>query len=58
MLPQPFSLVRLVVPLSGGTSYKLNLPKKILAANFWSVTCYDAENSSGLDIRGGSLLSN
>ncbi len=37
------------VPLSGGKNYQLRLPPKIPAANFWSVTLYDAENSSGLD---------
>ncbi|MDM0107004.1 DUF1254 domain-containing protein [Variovorax sp. J22R24] len=36
------------VPLSGGSSYKLNLPPNIPAANFWSVTLYEAENGSGL----------
>lgn len=36
-------------PLSGGASYSLKLPPNIPAANFWSVTLYDAENSSGLD---------
>jgi hypothetical protein len=36
------------VPLSGGSSYRLNLPKDIPAANFWSVTLYEAENASGL----------
>jgi len=35
-------------PLSGGTSYRLNLPPNIPAANFWSVTLYEAENASGL----------
>jgi hypothetical protein len=35
-------------PLSGGSSYRLNLPAKIPAANFWSVTLYEAENASGL----------
>jgi hypothetical protein len=35
-------------PLSGGSNYRLNLPPKIPTANFWSVTLYDAENSSGL----------
>lgn len=35
-------------PLSGGSSYKINLPPKIPAANFWSVTLYEAENASGL----------
>ena len=37
------------VPLSGGKSYKLHLPPNVPAANFWSVTLYEAENSSGLD---------
>ena len=35
-------------PLSGDKNYRLNLPPKIPAANFWSVTLYDAENSSGV----------
>lgn len=35
-------------PLSGGRSYRLNLPADIPAANFWSVTLYAAENGSGL----------
>ena len=35
-------------PLSGGSSYRLTLPPKIPAKIFWSVTLYDAENSSGL----------
>jgi hypothetical protein len=35
-------------PLSGGTSYRVNLPPNIPAANFWSVTLYEAENASGL----------
>jgi hypothetical protein len=35
-------------PLSGGSTYKLTLPPKIPAANFWSVTVYEAENASGL----------
>jgi hypothetical protein len=35
-------------PLSGGVSYRLNLPPNIPAANFWSVTLYEAENASGL----------
>ena len=34
--------------LSGGSSYRLRLPRDIPAANFWSVTLYDAENGSGL----------
>ena len=34
--------------LSGGTSYHLRLPRNIPAANFWSVTLYEAENGSGL----------
>lgn len=35
-------------PLSGDGSYRLRLPANIPAAIFWSVTLYDAENSSGL----------
>ena len=35
-------------PLSGGSNYHLNLPANIPAANFWSVTLYEAENGSGL----------
>ena len=35
-------------PLSGGAKYKLTLPPNIPAANFWSVTLYEAENASGL----------
>jgi hypothetical protein len=35
-------------PLSGGSNYKVNLPADIPAANFWSVTLYEAENASGL----------
>jgi hypothetical protein len=35
-------------PLSGDASYKINLPPNVPAANFWSVTVYDAENASGL----------
>ena len=35
-------------PLSGDHSYRLNLPPNIPAANFWSVTLYDADNASGL----------
>ena len=34
--------------LSGGSSCRLNLPPHIPAANFWSVTLYDAANGSGL----------
>jgi hypothetical protein len=34
--------------LSGGSSYRLQLPRDIPAANFWSVTLYEAENGSGL----------
>lgn len=34
--------------LSGGLSYKLHLPKNVPAANFLSITLYDAENASGL----------
>jgi hypothetical protein len=35
------------VPLSGGSSYRLKLPPNIPAANFWSLTLYEAENASG-----------
>jgi hypothetical protein len=35
-------------PLSGGNNYHLSLPPNIPARIFWSVTLYDAENSSGL----------
>ncbi|MHB9073118.1 MAG: DUF1254 domain-containing protein [Desulfobaccales bacterium] len=35
-------------PLVGGSEYRLKLPPKIPAANFWSVTLYDAANASGL----------
>jgi len=35
-------------PLSGGSRYRLNLPADIPAANFWSLTLYEAENASGL----------
>ena len=35
-------------PLLGASNYRLNLPPNIPAANFWSVTFYDAENASGL----------
>jgi len=34
-------------PLSGGASYRLKLPPNIPAANFWSLTLYEAENASG-----------
>src|SRR5262245_18714196 len=35
-------------PLSGGSNYRLHLPPNIPAANFWSLTLYEAENASGL----------
>jgi hypothetical protein len=35
-------------PLLGGSNYRVTLPKDIPAANFWSVTLYEAENASGL----------
>ncbi len=35
-------------PHSGGSNYRINLPANIPAANFWSVTSYEAENASGL----------
>ena len=34
-------------PLSGGGNYRLKLPPNIPAANFWSLTLYEAENASG-----------
>lgn len=34
--------------LTGSGNYRLNLPANIPAANFWSVTLYEAENGSGL----------
>jgi hypothetical protein len=34
--------------LSGSSAYSLRLPAGIPAANFWSVTLYEAENASGL----------
>jgi hypothetical protein len=34
--------------LSGRSRYRLKLPPNIPAANFWSVTLYEAENASGL----------
>jgi hypothetical protein len=34
--------------LSGAHNYRINLPARIPAANFWSVTLYEAENGSGL----------
>ena len=33
---------------SGESNYRLQLPPNIPAANFWSVTLYEAENASGL----------
>lgn len=35
-------------PLVGANNYSLKLPANIPAANFWSVTLYEAENASGL----------
>jgi hypothetical protein len=35
-------------PLSGGANYRVKLPPNIPAANFWSVTLYEAESASGL----------
>jgi hypothetical protein len=35
-------------PLTGGSNYRLQLPSNIPAANFWSLTLYEAENASGL----------
>jgi len=36
------------VPLSGAANYRIKLPPDVPAANFWSLTLYEAENSSGL----------
>jgi hypothetical protein len=36
-------------PLTGAMRYRVHLPPKIPAANFWSLTLYEAENASGLD---------
>jgi len=36
-------------PLSGTLNYRLKLPSDVPAANFWSLTLYDAESSSALD---------
>lgn len=35
-------------PLSGGTNYRVKLPPNVPAANFWSMTMYEAANASGL----------
>jgi hypothetical protein len=35
--------------LSGSSAYRLHVPANVPAANFWSVTLYDASNASGLD---------
>ena len=35
-------------PLSGAASYRLKLPPNVPAANFWSLTLYEAENASDL----------
>jgi len=35
--------------LSGSKTYRLHIPANVPAANFWSVTLYDASNASGLD---------
>jgi hypothetical protein len=35
-------------PLTGATNYRMNLAPNIPAANFWSITLYEAENASGL----------
>ena len=34
-------------PLSPAASYRLKLPPKVPAGNFWSLTLYEAENASG-----------
>ena len=35
-------------PLAGEHNYRLHLPANVPAANFWSLTLYEAENASGL----------
>jgi hypothetical protein len=35
-------------PLIGDNTYHVSLPPNIPAANFWSLTLYEAENASGL----------
>lgn len=35
--------------LEGGNTYQLHLPPNVPAANFWSVTVYDAVHASGLE---------
>ena len=35
-------------PLTGAENYRLTLPPDVPAANFWSLTLYEAENASGL----------
>ncbi|HXY14774.1 MAG TPA: DUF1254 domain-containing protein [Terriglobales bacterium] len=35
-------------PLTGDNNYKVTLPPNVPAANFWSLTLYEAENASGL----------
>jgi hypothetical protein len=35
-------------PFRGEANYRVNLPPNIPAANFWSLTLYEAENASGL----------
>lgn len=35
-------------PLNGENDYRIHLPPNIPAANFWSVTAYEAQNSAGL----------
>ena len=35
--------------LSGGRTYRLQLPPDVPAKLFWSATAYDAEHASGLD---------
>jgi hypothetical protein len=34
-------------PLSGGAGYRVKFPPNVPAENFWSLTLYEAENSSG-----------
>ncbi|HEY4286610.1 MAG TPA: DUF1254 domain-containing protein [Puia sp.] len=36
-------------PLNPAVTYKVSLPPNVPAANFWSLTLYEAENASGYD---------
>jgi hypothetical protein len=36
------------LPLAGSANYRIKMPPNVPAANFWSLTLYEAENSSAL----------